>query len=244
MLTRLKAAVLNPKNAVRNRIMRHFDLGQDTEPALMRLRTNNFSPAHIFDVGAYQGDFAKMCRRVWPNAKLTCFEVLPHPVKELREWSRRDGQSEVFECLLGGEVRDVPFHESEMGSSILGCHTPHTGPIGVYPMRTIDDVIAHSNVEPPTFLKLDVQGYECEILKGAKNTLPHVEAILTEVNFLDVYKGAPLLAELSNLLMESGFVAYDICGFWRRPLDAALFQGDFIFVPINSPLRADKRWSE
>jgi hypothetical protein len=110
-------------------------------------------------------------------------------------------------------------------------------------MRTIDDVVSSSNMQIPTFLKLDVQGYEYEVLNGAKKTLQGVEVILAEVNLLDLYKGAHLLDELIAFLRNNGFVAFDICGFHRRPLDAALWQADFIFVPIGSPLRADKRWS-
>src|SRR5215213_5345427 len=120
MLGRLKRAILNPKGAIRNRVIRHCDLGNDIGPALHRLRANKFSPSHIFDVGAYKGDFAQMCREVWPSAKLTCFEVLPDRVKQLREWSKGDGNAEVFECLLGAEVRsDVKFHENETASSVL-----------------------------------------------------------------------------------------------------------------------------
>jgi hypothetical protein len=88
-----------------------------------------------------------------------------------------------------------------------------------------------------------VQGYEYEVLNGAKKALPNIEVILAEVNLLDLYKGTQLFAELIAFLRMSGFVAYDICGFWRRPLDAALWTADIIFVQIDSPLRADKRWS-
>ncbi|MEH1792137.1 hypothetical protein [Nostoc sp.] len=40
-----------------------------------------------------------------------------------------------------------------------------------------------------------------------------------------------------------GLLAYDICGLTRRPLDQALWQADLIFVPRNSPLISDKRWT-
>jgi hypothetical protein len=43
-------------------------------------------------------------------------------------------------------------------------------------------------------------------------------------------------------MRDNGFVAYDICGLARRPLDQALWQADFIFVPRASSLRSDKRW--
>jgi FkbM family methyltransferase len=232
------------RNAIRERVIRHYGAGFDVSYALYRLRANNFNPAHIFDVGAYRGEFAKTCRHIWPNARLTCFEVLQHRVKELRAWSEIDGNSEVIECLLGAAVHNsVSFHEDETASSVLPDNVPSQKSMGSYPMRTVDDVVASFSMPPPTLLKMDVQGYEYEVLMGAKRTLKLVGAILAEVNLLDLYKGAHLLDDLVISLRESGFVAYDICGFWRRPLDDALWQADFIFVPTDSPLREDKRWS-
>jgi hypothetical protein len=66
--------------------------------------------------------------------------------------------------------------------------------------------------------------------------------VLAEVNLLDLHKNVPLLADLVGWMSERGWVAYDICGLTRRPLDHALWQADMIFVPSDSPLRADKHW--
>ena len=82
--------------------------------------------------------------------------------------------------------------------------------------------------------------------RGAKQTLQDVEVILAEVNLLDIYKDARLLDDLIIFLHSARkwFAAYDICSFHRRPLDAALWQADLIFLPMGSSLRADKRWSQ
>jgi FkbM family methyltransferase len=235
MLTQLKSAI-------RRRVTRHYGV-PEIPLALERLRSNNFTPAHIFDVGAYSGEFAKLCRQVWPGAKLTCFEVLPSHVEELKAWSQADGNAEIVDCLLGAEARSaVAFHEMETASSVLEEHIPQAAPVRSYPMRTIDDVVVDLQMQSPTFLKLDVQGYEFEVLNGAEKTLPKVAAILAEVNLLDIHKGVHLLDELIVFLRDRDFLTYDICGLTRRPLDAALWQADFIFVPRDSFLRADKRW--
>jgi hypothetical protein len=94
----------------------------------------------------------------------------------------------------------------------------------------------------PALLKIDVQGYELEVLKGAEKSLVFTEAILAEVNLLDIHAGASLMAELIGWLNERDFVAFDVCDFVRRPLDRALWQIDMIFARRNGPLRADKRW--
>ena len=110
-------------------------------------------------------------------------------------------------------------------------------------MRTIDDIVQnHFDGESPDFLKLDVQGYELEVLKGAEKSLHSINAILAEVNLIDIHDGAPLLAEMIAWFSQHGWVAYDICALTRRPLDQALWQADILFTPEDSSLRKDKRW--
>ncbi len=230
------------KGIIRHHITRHYDV-PEVPLALERLLRRNFVPAHIFDVGAYSGEFAKMCRRIWPGARLTCFEVLPHRVEELNAWCAADGNAEVIQSLLGAEAKDaVPFHEMETASSVLEEHIPQAAALRSYPMTTIDELVASIDLQPPTFLKLDVQGFEFEILNGAKATLPSIDVILAEMNLIDIHKGVHLFDDVVAFLHDHNFVAYDICGLHRRPLDSTLWQADLIFVPRDSYLRADKRW--
>jgi FkbM family methyltransferase len=212
--------------------------------AFERLRASGFVPEHIFDVGAHAGEFTKLCRRIWPTATLTCFEVLPHRVKELRSWCVRDGNADVLELLLGAETRAaVPLHEMETASSVLDEHISQSPLTRVYPMQTIDEIIRSKSMVAPDLLKLDVQGYELEVLKGAQSILGHLSVVLAEINLIDIHKNVPLLYDIVSFMWEKGFVAYDICGLTRRPLDQALWQADFIFVPRESALRSDKRWN-
>src|SRR5260370_38081721 len=107
------------KNSIRRRVARHSGV-LEIPLVLARVRAMNFSPAHIFGVGAHSGEFAKLCRRIWPGAKLTCFEVLPHRVAGLQAWSATDGNVDIIPCLLGAETRNaVPLHEMETASSVL-----------------------------------------------------------------------------------------------------------------------------
>jgi hypothetical protein len=69
-----------------------------------------------------------------------------------------------------------------------------------------------------------------------------MQVVLAEVSLLDIHQNVPLFAEIVAWLNDRDWVAYDICGLTRRPLDKALWQADLIFVPRNSPLRTDKRW--
>lgn len=110
-------------------------------------------------------------------------------------------------------------------------------------MRTVDQIVKENqHARVPDLLKIDVQGYELEVLKGAEKSLPEISAILAEVNFLDIHQNVPLLSDMVAWLDARGWVAYDVCGLTRRPLDHALWQADLIFIQRASALRADKRW--
>lgn len=213
--------------------------------ALERLNVAGFSPKNIFDVGAYRGEFAMMCRAIWPKAKIACFEPLEHRVSELKELAKQNAGLEVFQCLLGATAeKSIPLHVSETASSVLSERVEQDFPVRNYPMRTIDEIVTtHFDGEAPEFIKIDVQGYELEVLKGGEKSLMGICGILAEINLLDIHQGVPLLAEVVAWLYERDWVAYDICGLTRRPLDRALWQADFVFLPKSSNLRADKRWT-
>lgn len=91
------------------------------------------------------------------------------------------------------------------------------------------------------FIKIDVQGYELEVLKGSEQTLALAELVLIELSFIEVNAGAPLLDEALTFMRRAGFVAYDVLEIHRRPLDGAMNQIDILFAREKSSLRIDKR---
>lgn len=210
---------------------------------LEQLRAKGLHPRHIIDVGAYRGDFARDCLRVWPEARITCFEPQPHMQAALGALAGQyPGQMAVYDCLLGAAAQDaVSLYQAETASSVLAEHVA-THPSLARPMRTLDGLREALAFGACDLLKLDVQGYELEVLKGAQETLGPVQAIVAEINLLDIHKDVPLLPEVVGWLDQRGFVPYDLCGLTRRPLDGALWQVDMTFVPRESGLRRDKRW--
>jgi FkbM family methyltransferase len=234
MLSHLKAYV-------RNRLRKRLGVPA-IDTAMERLSNQGFNPGLIFDIGAYHGEYAQICRNVWPDATIACFEPQSRALTALR--ANVDSNMRVFDVLLGSEEKDaVPLHEAETASSVLDEHVDQR-PTVPHPMRTVDSIVKVDLAgRCPELLKLDVQGYEMEVLKGAEQVLPKVQVILSEVNLLDLHVGVPLVGDLIHWLGERGFVAFDICGMVRRPLDGLLWQADMIFVRPDSPLRRDKRWS-
>jgi hypothetical protein len=73
--------------------------------------------------------------------------------------------------------------------------------------------------------------------------LAELDALIVETSTIATVKGGAELAGVVRFMSEHGFVVADIIGLKRRPLDGATAQVDLLFLPENSPLRADRRWA-
>ena len=109
--------------------------------------------------------------------------------------------------------------------------------------QALDTLLEQKKTPYPDFMKLDVQGHEMEVLKGAARSLAHAEVCLLEISLLDLGDNNPLLAEMVTYMNEKQFQVYDISHFIRRPFDKALFQLDMFFVKKDSALIESKRWA-
>jgi len=88
------------------------------------------------------------------------------------------------------------------------------------------------------FLKLDVQGYELAVLQGAPNALRQTLVLHTEVEFVEMYVGQPLFAEIDAFLRQSGFIFHRFASVHGRPMKPMHFLDDPL-RPISQQLWAD-----
>lgn len=221
-----------------------FDM-PDMENSLRRMQRLGFNPATAIDVGAYIGDWTRTFKLIFPRAKVLMVEPQLNYLGRLHGIAATAPDVELAPVLLGArQSPGVPFRLCESASSVLtesASHEPVTT-ISV-PMTTLDAVTASTAFARPDIIKLDVQGYELEVLKGGEQTLSSAEAVLMEVNLIRILDRAPLFHESTQFMSEHNFQVYDICTFFRRPYDGALWQVDVIFVRTSSPLVACKRWA-
>jgi len=195
-------------------------------------------PSAVLDIGAYQGMWTRMALKIFKNSKFYLIEAQKekeHYYEKLQK--ENEGKIEYELSLLGSEAKDsVDFTEFESGSTLFDSAAPGVKNTIKLPMKTLDQVVEEKNWGKIPFLKIDVQGAELEILKGAPETLKHVQAILMEVTLFGWIVGAPRINEVLLFMEERGFVVYDICSLMRRPLDDALIETDLLFVRRNSDL--------
>lgn len=194
-----------------------------------------FSPEVILDVGANVGDWSRSAWTVFQSSRprILMIEGTTERIAALAATS-----FEYVISVVGSSTREVRFftHESShTGNSVYQEANPwfdHIEPRRVL-MRTIDDLLEAAPGHPiPQLLKLDIQGYELEALRGAAGTLKKTEIVFLETSVLNYNKGAPLITEVLSFMHSVGFDVIEIIEIAR--LKDFLLQVDIAFANRDS----------
>ncbi|WP_295455556.1 FkbM family methyltransferase [uncultured Thiodictyon sp.] len=189
--------------------------------------------ATVIDVGANKGQFATYALTRWPRARLICFEPLPQPRAILGCVTQ--GRAEIHACALGATGTTGQLHLATRAdsSSLLPLGTQQKaifqmdecGTLAV-PIERLDACLSVP-LQRPSLLKIDVQGYELEVLRGAAGLLDEIDAIYVEVSYAELYEGQALHDDVATFLTSAGF--RDAGHFNEQVYHGARIQADLLF---------------
>jgi FkbM family methyltransferase len=205
----------------------------------------------VFDVGANRGQYRDFLRHhVRYTGQIFSFEPIPEIFSELQARAESDRLWQVFSCAVGmveGKASFNKMSHGEFGSFL----TPDHSHVSIF--HDLNRVEAHISVEVKTlasllpelraqkgikrpYLKMDTQGYDLNVIRGAGAALSAFVGLQTEAAVRPIYQGAPLFNEVFQELEERGFVLSGIF-----PNNAGHFPVliEFEAVFFNSALSSD-----
>lgn len=231
--------------AAANAALAHFrrlQLCTTTAYGLHVLCERGFQPQGILDIGAYDGEFSLLARQFFPSASLLMVEPQAQKQTQLNKVAcDLGGDAHVRKVLLGDRNRTAcTFHQTNTsvgstGSSLYPEASEHPRQPITMPMRTLDELLAEFPNRRFDLVKLDVQGAELDVLRGAVASLPQVTALFVELSLHVVNHGAPRLAEVVAALDTHGFAMFDLLPLPRADQGLQL-QTDAVFVRRDSTL--------
>ena len=169
----------------------------------------------IIDVGANVGQFTLAAAYRYPNVPIHSFEPVPEAFRSLERNTKRLRDVCLNPFAVGNKSGLVEFHSNDYSqvSSVLEIDRANNQPnysreanrkISV-PMVTLDEHFRGISLDAPILLKMDVQGFEREVLWGAKEFLRRVEAVVFEMPLVKLYENQPMFDDLHSILKSTGF---------------------------------------
>lgn len=201
---------------------------------LVEKKTFSDAPLIIADVGVRFG-----FDRSWDIFSDQCLQVGFEPDVEECARIRAEYSERISQRLPRERVENVALWDS-VGRKTLyimkdldvaSCFPPNKAFFSRFPDPSPMEVIKTAKIKTTTLdtyceqsdinfdvLKLDVQGAELRVLKGAIKQLKHSAlAVITEVGFVELYLGQPLFAEVDRFMRTQGFILFDLdIRRWRR----------------------------
>ena len=195
--------------------------------------------ATVVDVGANKGQFALLAIGAFPGAAIYRFEPLKEPAARLRKML--GAEVRLFETAIGPSKRKGIIYVSRRpdASSLLPIAKQSEIFPGtelkeerIIPIARLTKYLSSEDVKSPALLKIDVQGYELEVLKGCDPLLSLFRFVYVEASFIELYQGQALAGDVILYLVHRDFhlsgVYNQVTDSTRRPV-----QADFLFTKIN-----------
>jgi FkbM family methyltransferase len=215
----------------------------DTERNILRSQFESREFNFVLDVGANSGQYALLVRSCGHRGPIISFEPLSDAHEKLAARAAADPHWTVAErAALGSRPARALINvaANSVSSSLLDMNRRHldAAPHSAYGAAEEVDVIALDDCidryvpgNAGGLLKIDTQGYELEVLRGAHRTLSgRIDVVQTELSLVELYDGQALMLDVCNFLKQYNFTLRHIIPGLKDPASRRLLQLDGIFA--------------
>lgn len=209
---------------------------------LKLLKTNNINL--IFDVGGNVGQYATEMRNIGYDGKIVSFEPIKEAYDKLASKAEVDDNWDTVQIALGDSDGDVTINVSgNLASSsirkINNLHVQTMPTTATVRSETIKinklDSIIHNYLkkEDQLFVKIDTQGFEKNVIMGAKASTEFIAGFQMELSLVELYDGEMLFLEMIEFLREMGYEVHSLEPGFADPKTGQLYQVDALFFKSN-----------
>ncbi|MEE1945144.1 FkbM family methyltransferase [Pedobacter sp. KR3-3] len=194
------------KNRIKATAASKLSIGEIDSLELLEICKNSGQAIEtIYDIGAHVGVWALLAKSVFPKSKVACFEPLSQHLHLLQANIEPLEGVKVYPTALGAANATLSINIANRSdsSSIMELTEQQSKIFGVVKDTTetiqvakLDEFVRQHNIPLPNLMKLDIQGYELEALKGGIECMKACRFVILEVSFLEFYKGQPLFEEV------------------------------------------------
>jgi len=209
---------------LKHRLFRQFLRGAGYDFAKLKRRMkllDSYNIDTVLDIGANSGQFASRMRDyLGYKNRILSFEPLSSAFELLKANAEGDPNWEVFNSALGDTegTQEINIAGNSQSSSLLDMlpshleSAPQSEYIGTETIQVtrLDSVFedlcrTSSNI----YMKIDTQGFESRVLRGAEDSLSHIDTVQLEMSLVPLYDGEMLYIEMCTFMSENG---YDLVG--------------------------------
>jgi len=177
------------------------------------LKKNGYYPDTILDIGACHGYWTKRMKEIYKTPIYHLYEAIDYSILN----NIKDDTTNVYNILLNDKITEVDwFQMKNSGDSMFREKTQHFKNCHIIKRSSIDlnTHIKENNLLKESkniLIKIDCQGAEIPILKGASDILDKTDFIILEIPLFGQYnEGVPSFSEHIHFMESIGFVTYDI----------------------------------
>jgi FkbM family methyltransferase len=198
----------------------------------------------LFDVGANEGQYAQAMQKLGFDGKIVSFEPVKATFNNLNSNTAGNANWQALNMALGDKDGEefINVSGNTVSSSMLEMLPKHINneASSAYitkekiTIKKLDSVFdAYVKQHNSVYLKLDVQGFEKNVIEGASGSLKNIKLIQLEMALVPLYKGELLIADMISYMDTKGFTLYSLIPGFNNFETGQLFQADGIFLRKN-----------
>lgn len=216
---------------------------QSSNLARLKLFLNYYGFNVVFDVGANTGQYASNLREIGYQGRIISFEPGSYAYSLLKSNAEKDVNWEIAPRLaIGNQDQEIEINISEntQCTSLLDLTDDllESFPSSSYTttekvqLAKLDTIAGNffNKENDKILLKIDTQGYEKQVLEGAKEILPHILGVQLELSINQLYKKEILYDEMINYLKQLGYVLYAVIPGYTDKRSGKMLQMDGVFL--------------